>query len=151
MKAAQPKLNGNQNALKHGLTTMQNAVAKLGARAIPGNSKLGYALRKWRRELIADLGGDVSTQQSAMIDLCVKSKLMLDSIDAWLLTQPSLINKRKKSLLPVVKERQALADGLARYLAQLGLGRIAKDTDVPPWEKPITTTAENGAAQDTED
>ena len=63
----------------------------------------------------------------------------------------SLINKRKKSLLPVVKERQALADGLARYLAQLGLGRVAKDTDVPPWEKPISTTAENGAAQDSEE
>ena len=42
---------------------------------------------------------------------------------AWLLTQPTLINKRKKSLLPVVLQRQTLADGLARYLAQLGLER----------------------------
>ena len=77
--------------------------------------------------MIADLAGDVSTQQSAMIDLCVKSKLMLDSIDAWLLTQPSLINKRKKTVLPVVRERQALADGLARYLAQLGLHRTQRE------------------------
>jgi hypothetical protein len=96
-------------------------------RLIDKRTVTGKALAKWRNDLIADLGGDVSTQQSAMIDLCVKSKLMLDSIDAWLLTQPSLINKHKKSLLPVVKERQALADGLARYLAQLGLHRTQRE------------------------
>jgi hypothetical protein len=55
--------------------------------------------------------------------LAVKSKLLLDSIDAWLLVQPSLINKRTRTLLPVVRERQALADALARYLGQLGLHR----------------------------
>jgi hypothetical protein len=39
----------------------------------------------WPRDLVADLGSDISTQQSALIDLAVKSKLLLDSIDAWLL------------------------------------------------------------------
>ena len=52
---------------------------------------------------------------------------MLDSIDAWLLTQRSLINARKRSLLPAVRERQQLADGLARYLGQLGLERKIKE------------------------
>jgi hypothetical protein len=130
---------------------MKRAVNALGNRAIDGRTTTGKALVKWRADLIADLGGDVSTQQEAVINLAVKSKLILDSIDTWLLQQSSLINTRKKSVLPVVMQRQQLADGLARYLAQLGLGRIAKDTDVPPWEKPISTTAENGAAQDTED
>jgi hypothetical protein len=37
-----------------------------------------------------------------------------------------LVNARKRTLLPVVRERQALADALARYLAQLGLERRAK-------------------------
>lgn len=68
-----------------------------------------------------------------MIDLCVKSKLLLDSIDAWLLTQPTLINKRKKTLLPVVRERQTLADGLARYLTTLGLDRVTPPPKFP-WE-----------------
>jgi hypothetical protein len=78
--------------------------------------------------LIADLGGEdnVSVQQSALIDLTIKSKLLLDSIDAWLLTQPTLINKRKKALLPVVLQRQQLADGFARYLSQLGLEHKVK-------------------------
>ena len=95
----------------------------------------GRALAKWRTDLITDLGGDVSTQQSAIIDLAVKSKLLLDSIDVWLLTQPSLINQRKRSLLPVVKERQALADALARYLTVLGLARRVKDSEIAPWDR----------------
>jgi hypothetical protein len=53
---------------------------------------------------------------------------MLDSIDAWLLKQPSLVNARKKSLLPVVRERQQLAESLARYVGQLGLERRMKPT-----------------------
>jgi hypothetical protein len=56
----------------------------------------------------------------------VKWKLLLDSIDAWPLTHSSLINKRKKALLPVVLQRQQLADGFARYMAQLGLERRHK-------------------------
>ena len=86
------------------------------------------AIRKWRAELIADLGGDdaVSTQQLAIVDLAGKQKLLLDSIDTWLLSQPSLINKRKRMLLPVVQQRQALADALAKYLTQLGLERRHK-------------------------
>jgi hypothetical protein len=65
----------------------------------------------------------VSTQQSAIVDLAVKSKLLLNSIDVWLLTQKSLVDKRKRSLYPVVVQRQQLADGLARYLSMLGLER----------------------------
>ena len=119
---------GNRNALKHGLNPLKAAITKLGSRALDGRSALSYALKKWRRDLISDLGGDdaISTQQSALVDLAVKSKLLLDSVDAWLLTQDSLINKRKKSLMPVVLQRQQLADGLARYLGQLGLHRRVK-------------------------
>jgi hypothetical protein len=65
-------------------------------------------------------------QQNALVDLTVKSKLLLDSIDAWLLTQPTLTNKRKRALWPVILQRQTLADGFARYLSQLGLERRIK-------------------------
>ncbi len=48
------------------------------------------ALRKWKADLIQDLGGDGSIlmQQESLIELAVRSKIILDSIDAWLLTQP---------------------------------------------------------------
>ncbi len=119
---------GNDYALKHGLRPLKDAIKRLGGRAIDKRTTLGKSLAKWRGDLIADLGGEynVSVQQSALIDLTVKSKLLLDSIDAWLLTQPTLINKRKKALLPVVLQRQQLADGFARYLSQLGLERRIK-------------------------
>ena len=115
---------------KHGLVTLRKAVRNLGPRVIDRRTTLGKQLAAWRADLVRDLGGDVSTQQATLIDLAVRSKLLLESIDAWLLVQPSLVNARKKALLPVVRERQALADGLARYLQQLGLERKAKPLDV---------------------
>jgi hypothetical protein len=77
---------------------------------------------------VADLGGVdiISTQQQAVVDLAVKTKLILDSIDAWLLAQPTLINARKRSLLPAVRERGQLADSLLRLLLALGLERRAR-------------------------
>jgi hypothetical protein len=42
-----------------------------------------------------------------LIDLGVKTKLLLDSIDAWILIRRSLIDQRRRALLPVVRERQA--------------------------------------------
>ncbi len=113
---------------KHGLTTLKRAVNGLGNRVIDKRTATGKALAKWRADLIEDLGGDdtISTQRVALIDLAVKSKLLLDSIDTWLLTQPTLVNVRKRSLIPIVLQRQTLADGLARYLTQLGLERRHK-------------------------
>ena len=122
-KHPRPKSKGNTRALTHGLTILKRAVNGLGNRVIDQRTVTGKALAKWRTDLERDLGGDISTQQGAIVDLAVKSKLLLDSIDVWLLTQPSLINKRKRILLPVVLQRQQLADGLARYLGMLGLER----------------------------
>ena len=124
--AGAPK--GNRNAHKHGLSTLKKAWSQLGNRMLDGRSPAAVAIRKWRAELIADLGGieSVSTQQLAIIDLAGKQKLLLDSIDTWLLSQPTLINARKRSVIPVVLQRQAIADALARYLSQLGLERRRK-------------------------
>ncbi len=118
-----------RSSAKHGLTTLKRAVRDLGGRVIDKRTALGRALAGWRAALVRDLGGieGLSTQQLALIDLAIRTKLMLDSIDAWLLAQPTLINRRKRSLLPVVRERLQLADALARYLTQLGLDRQVHD------------------------
>ena len=42
----------------------------------------------------------VTTQELALIEEADKTKLILDSIDAWLLSQSSLINKRTRAVLP---------------------------------------------------
>lgn len=114
----------------HGLGTLKRAVKDLGSRTIDRRTTLGKALAQWRTDLVRDLGGleTVSTQELAIVELAVRTKLMLDSIDAWVLTQPSLVNARKRALLPVVRERVQLADALSKYLSQLGLKRRAKPT-----------------------
>lgn len=119
-------LPGNQKALKHGLTPLKRAINTLGNRFLDKRTMASKALVQWRQDLIRDLGGDVSTQQDAIISLAIKTKLLLDSIDVWLLQQPTLILKRKKSIIPAVTQRQVLADALSRYMGQLGLARRTK-------------------------
>ena len=127
---APPAPKGNRYAEKHGFNTLKSAVLTLGKRAIDGRSAVAEALKRWRLELVADLGGldNLSTQQDAIIDLAVKQKFLLDSIDAWLLTRDTLVVGRKKSptLVPVVTQRQQVADALAKYLNMLGLERRHK-------------------------
>ena len=125
-----PAPKRNRYAEKHGFHTLKRAVLVLGKRAIDGRSAVAKALKRWRLELIADLGGqdNLSTQQYAIIDLACKSKFLLDSIDGWLLTQDTLIvgRRKAKTIMPVVIQRQQLADGLAKYLNMLGLERRHK-------------------------
>lgn len=112
---------------RHGLSTMKRAIAKLGARAIPGNTKLGYALRAWQRDLIADLGGEdnVSVQQRTIVECAATTRLMIGSLDAWITSQPSLMTRERK-LIPVIMQRQAMVDSLTRMMSQLGLERRRK-------------------------
>ncbi len=113
---------------KHGLHSLKRAVCGFDMGKLDRRYRVFRVLAEWRSELIRDLGGqeNLSTQQVAIVDLVAKSKLLVDSLDAWLLKQPSLINARKKSVLPVLRERQQLVDSLARILGQLGLERKAK-------------------------
>jgi len=70
----------------HGITALRRSVEGLGNRVVSRRYKVGRALWKWRTELLADLGGieSVSTQELALVEEAVKTKLMLDSVDAWL-------------------------------------------------------------------
>src|SRR5215831_18246399 len=111
---------------KHGLHTLRRAVQALGSRALPARSTaLGRALHEWRASLIADLGGEdaVSTQQLALVDLAVRTKLLADSVDAYVLAMPSPVNRQRRCLHPVVRERQALVGQLQSILHDLGLER----------------------------
>lgn len=120
--------HGNANGQKHGLESLKRAWKELGMRAVDKRTRAGKAMKKYRLDLIRDLGGEdaISAQQWRLIDLVIRNTMILESIDAWLLTRDTLINKRQKALLPVVMQRQVLADGLARYLTALGLEKKVK-------------------------
>jgi hypothetical protein len=68
----------------------------------------------------------VTAQQRALVEVITRTKLYVDHLDAFLMQQRSLINKRKKTALPVLLQRQALADSLAKHLSLLGLERRHK-------------------------
>lgn len=126
--ATKPKAQRPRRYQKHGLLRLKQAVKDIGGRVIDRRTVLGRTLETFKADLIADLGGaDVlSTQARSLVELAVRTKLMLDSIDAWLLSQPSLIDKRKRSLLPVVKERASLASSFRDLMRDLGLERRAR-------------------------
>ncbi len=132
MTAAKPSGNGKRDYQKHGLTTAKQALRTWGERAIDGRTSQGKTLGAWTAALVEDLGGfdNISAQRLTIIDLAAKTKILLDGIDTWLFQQPSLVNKRDRKLFAVVKDRQALADSLARYMGQLGLDRRAKVLDL---------------------
>ncbi len=118
MKAAKPRS-------RHGLNALMARVKVRGLAAIDGRTVAARALLDWRTDLVADLGGEaaISAQQRALVEVATRSKLYIDHLDAFLMEQQSLVNARRKAVLPVLRERQTLADSLARILAQLGLER----------------------------
>jgi hypothetical protein len=131
-----------------GLGALKARVRVRGLQAIDRRTAAARSLLFWRDELLDALGGKeaVSPQQSALVDLAVRTKLYVDSIDAWIMEQPSLVLTRKRSVLPVLRERQTLADSLARFLGQLGLERRMRNlptlrTYLASKEKTATTAS----------
>jgi hypothetical protein len=43
----------------------------------------GKELAKWRADIIRDIGGDPSTMERGVIDVCVTTKLLTDSASTW--------------------------------------------------------------------
>jgi hypothetical protein len=101
-EAKRAKKAAQMRQYRHGLSTLKAGISKLGSRAIDGRFRVGRALAQWRKELINDLGGDdnISTQQRTLIELASTSKLLLGSIDAWLLSRPNLLQRDQNPFFP---------------------------------------------------
>ncbi|HLY39035.1 MAG TPA: hypothetical protein VKU61_13415 [Candidatus Binatia bacterium] len=97
---------------------------------LPGpDTPVGQVLAERRGSLIADLGGveACSTAQLCLVDLVVASWAQLDSVTAYLLTLPSLVDRRHRRVWQVVRDRETLAARLQSLLRDLGLERRARD------------------------
>jgi hypothetical protein len=93
-------------------------------RAIDRRTAAARAMLDFRRDLLDDLGGEVTATaaQLALVDVAARTRLYLDHVDAVLLERASLVVRRTR-LLPSVEQRGRLADSLSRILGQLGLER----------------------------
>jgi len=112
---------------KHGLFRLKAALKLRGWSGIDGRSLGAKQLFSWRSELVSSLGGErnLTPQRKAIIETVCRTRLFLDTLDIWLMGQPSLLLVRKRTILPALRERQSLADSLLRHLQALGLERVA--------------------------
>ena len=121
----QPK-RPRRRVSRHAVKRARSALAFLDEhQRINGRSLAGRFIRRETLALTADLGGDLSHQQSVMVRLAARQALLVELIDGWLFTVHP-VNRGRRTLLPVVRERQAIVDGLTRMLTTLGLDRRAK-------------------------
>jgi hypothetical protein len=113
----------------HAYGPLKRAVRVLGTKAVDRRTRVGKALDQWRADLIADLGGleNISTQERAIIDEAVLTKLILSSINVWMLKQRSLVSDRNRGALPVVMHRNTLVTTLKALLESLGLARRTRE------------------------
>jgi len=112
---------------RHGLNAVKARIALRGLAAIDMRTVAAREMLAFRGELVAALGGDaeLSPQRRKLVDLTARAVLYLDHLDAWLAAQQTLINRRSRSVLPVLLQRQTLADHVAKLLDRLGLDRAA--------------------------
>jgi hypothetical protein len=124
MAGRHPKPRGTTT--QPGYWSAKRALERFGTHAIDGRTRVAKALDQFRDELVADLGGPVavSKQQLVVINLALRTHLLLESLDAFILKMDSPVNKRRRSVYPIVRERMQLSDSLARYMGMLGLERI---------------------------
>jgi hypothetical protein len=122
------RLKKSKPTASHGLSALKRVVSARSIRELDHRTAAVKDLNAWKSSLLNDLGGaeNVSTQRLAIVDVACRTWLYLNHVDCWLMQQESLINKRARKILPIVRERQQLADSLARLLLQLGLDRVAK-------------------------
>jgi len=99
-----------------------------GLAVVDGRMHSARVVKRWQRLLTNDLGGpgSLTTAQATLIELATRTRLVLEHVDAYLLTKKSLLNKRQGKLLPVVMDRMKVSDTLTRQLLALGLERKSK-------------------------
>jgi len=113
---------------KHGLGSLKQALKVRGMNALDRRTSPVRLMESFRSELLVSLGGEdaLSAQELALIEMVVRTKLLLDHCDSFLLGLPSVINRKRRSFVPLVRERMQLQDSLARLLGQLGVARRQK-------------------------
>ncbi|MCC6765252.1 MAG: hypothetical protein IT293_11380 [Deltaproteobacteria bacterium] len=123
----------------HNATALRKAVTRLGTKRLDGRSTVAVAARRFKADLTADLGGDPSRAQRTLIELAARTWIIVEALDDWIMRQPSLVLHRKRAVVPVLLQRQQLADSLARTLERLGLDRKARN--VPTLDRYLATKA----------
>jgi hypothetical protein len=112
---------GSQNHLKHGLYARD-------AGRIDLRTKLDKAVVATISAIEVDLGGvaELSAQKRVILEGIRRKLKNVLKVDEYL-SGRSIIDKRRRSLIPIVREQMAMLEGIRRDLLDLGLERRAKE------------------------
>jgi hypothetical protein len=110
---------------KHGLYAMRRTLTALTTRRLDGRSAVAVAVRQFKADVTADLGGDLSRAQATILEDAAQSWIIRQALDDYISRQPSVVTK-KRAILPVVADRMKVDEHLAKQLDRLGLARKAK-------------------------
>ena len=136
LRPSVPAPRGNDRRPRTGLLALKAKVMLRGLAAVNRRTKAARDVVKWRAELIAELGGDqgMTATRLTRIETLVRTKLLLEHLDAQLLEYDTLFSRKRGTLRPQVKailtERNRMAEALERGLAALGASR-SKGTVLP--------------------
>jgi hypothetical protein len=110
---------------RHGLNAAMARVKLRGISAIDRRSAAARSYLAFKSQLVTDLGGaeNLSAQRLSLVESASLSQLYLSHLDAYLLSLPSLLNRRAKTVIPALLQRQQLESALLRTLSALGLER----------------------------
>src|SRR5262245_19823128 len=115
---------GNKNAERHGHYKRKLKLNAASFDDLNFSSAGGEQLRERYRELLKHCGGEqhVSAVTRRIIERVCFTEYQLDCLDLYLVQLgPRIINRRKRTLIPIVRERDALVGTLTKLYDQIGL------------------------------
>jgi len=125
-EAVQPARRPSRRRTTHGLATLRKAVTKLGTKRLDGRSGVAVAVRRWKADVAADLGGSLSRAQETILEAAAQKLIIRDSLSDFLMRLPSLVT-RKRQAVAVLRDYLQVSDSLNRDLERLGIERRVKD------------------------
>jgi hypothetical protein len=108
---------GNQSARKHGVYCRD-------AGRIDLRKREDRAIFETIRAIEAELGGsDLTAQRRVILDGLGRKLRDVLKIESYLATLSSIVNKKRRSLIPIVLEKHRILESIRRDLETLGLDR----------------------------
>jgi hypothetical protein len=103
-RAAAPK----RTYSRHGFTKLRKAVTELGTAKLDGRSRVAVAARRFKADLLADLGSNPSRAQETIAELASRQWVIVCSLDDFIARQKSLVTKQR-TVIPVLLQRETIA------------------------------------------
>src|SRR6266404_9478228 len=80
----------------HGARIMRRTLRALTTRRLDGRSAVAVAVRRWKADVRADLGGDLTRAQETILEAAAQAWVIVASLDDWIARQPTLVTKKRR-------------------------------------------------------